>query len=195
MARVAPPSSAKPDRLCQLRITLEDFEPEIWRRVLVPPDLPLDWLHSVVQAAMGWENDHLYEFYSGAGRRRREGLDEALTVQQVLARTRSKIYYFYDFGDSWDHLIRREPDVPRDPELPAIRCIAGEQAGPPEDSGGTWGYAAKLEALGDPEDPDHDFAVEWLGEGFDPAVFDIEAANRKLTSLAKAWERKRAGRR
>lgn len=52
----------------QLRLTLDDVEPEIWRRVLVPADLTLDGLNNVVQAAFGWDNSHLHEFKRGKQR-------------------------------------------------------------------------------------------------------------------------------
>jgi hypothetical protein len=48
-------------RLCQLRISLKDIEPEIWRRIQVK-DCTLDRLHLHVQLAMGWDNYHLHQF-------------------------------------------------------------------------------------------------------------------------------------
>ena len=49
----------------QLKITLNHTEPAIWRRILVPSDLQLSTLHYVIQIAMGWGNDHLYNFIIG----------------------------------------------------------------------------------------------------------------------------------
>jgi hypothetical protein len=45
-----------------LRIELSDFKPEIYREVLVDSNITLRKLHAVIQAAMGWENSHLYAF-------------------------------------------------------------------------------------------------------------------------------------
>ena len=45
-----------------LRIELKDFKPAIYREVLVDPEITLRALHTVIQAAMGWENAHLYAF-------------------------------------------------------------------------------------------------------------------------------------
>ncbi|MBV9511441.1 MAG: plasmid pRiA4b ORF-3 family protein [Caulobacteraceae bacterium] len=51
-----------------LKITLDDVEPTVMRRVVVPADIRLDRLHLIIQAAMGWTNSHLYEFrIGGAG--------------------------------------------------------------------------------------------------------------------------------
>jgi hypothetical protein len=46
----------------RLRISLEDWEPPIWRRVEVNKDLTFWEFHRVIQEAMGWEDDHLHEF-------------------------------------------------------------------------------------------------------------------------------------
>ena len=52
----------------QLKIVLSDVRPQIWRRVQVPADIPLDELHLVLQAAMGWTNSHLHSFTFGERR-------------------------------------------------------------------------------------------------------------------------------
>ena len=46
----------------QLRVTLKDTKPPIWRRLTVPADLPLGDLHKVIQIAMGWMDGHLHQF-------------------------------------------------------------------------------------------------------------------------------------
>jgi hypothetical protein len=35
----------------------------VWRRVLVSSSFTLRELHGVIQAAMGWEGIHLYDFH------------------------------------------------------------------------------------------------------------------------------------
>jgi hypothetical protein len=52
--------------IARLRIELEEVRPRVWRRVEVPVTIRLDRLHRVIQAAMGWENSHLWEFRRGA---------------------------------------------------------------------------------------------------------------------------------
>jgi hypothetical protein len=46
----------------QLKVSLRGISPQIWRRVLVPADLPLYGLHRVIQIALGWEDYHLHAF-------------------------------------------------------------------------------------------------------------------------------------
>ena len=45
------------------------------------------------------------------------------------------------------------------------------------------GYAGLLEALADPDHPEHDDLSEWVGEDFDPKAFDLKAVNRALAKL------------
>jgi hypothetical protein len=59
------------------------------------------------------------------------------------------------------------------------RCIAGARNGPPEDAGGTGGYADYLEALADPEHEEHDNMLAWRGP-FDPEAFSLDTINALL---------------
>ena len=45
-----------------LKVTLRGTRPPIWRRLLVPGGMTLGDLHHAIQAAMGWEDDHLHAF-------------------------------------------------------------------------------------------------------------------------------------
>ena len=40
----------------QLKITLKEIEPPIWRRVLVSGNVSIKTIHKVIQIAMGWSN-------------------------------------------------------------------------------------------------------------------------------------------
>jgi hypothetical protein len=46
----------------QLKITLKNIEPAIWRRIQVRGDITLFRLHEYIQGFMGWENYHMHEF-------------------------------------------------------------------------------------------------------------------------------------
>jgi len=62
--------SAKP--LYQLKVTLQDFRPPIWRRLLISSDATFFDLHSLIQDAFGWEDYHLHSFraYRNKGKKR-----------------------------------------------------------------------------------------------------------------------------
>jgi len=48
------------DQVAQIKVTLLDTDPPVWRRLLVPAAIRLDRLDRVIQAAMGWTNSHLH---------------------------------------------------------------------------------------------------------------------------------------
>ena len=49
----------------QLKVTLEESKPPIWRRLLVCSDVTLATLHGILQAAFGWTESHLHQFIVG----------------------------------------------------------------------------------------------------------------------------------
>jgi len=53
------------ETIARLHIVLNDIEPAIWRRVDMPIAASLKMLHDIVQAAMGWEDCHLWHFEAG----------------------------------------------------------------------------------------------------------------------------------
>ena len=44
------------NKFYQLKITLKDVSPPIWRSFVVPASITLDRLHDVIQIVMGWED-------------------------------------------------------------------------------------------------------------------------------------------
>lgn len=184
--RTAPARSPRPSdagEVLQLKITLADTTPPIWRRVLVDSNSTLDHLHEVIQAAFGWWSYHLHEFEVG---RNRYGIpdldenwgepprDERRTRLDAIASEGSSFRYTYDFGDSWEHRVLVEKILPSTADIAVPACIDGRRACPPEDCGGTWGYRDLLEILTDPSNPEHDERREWLGREFDPELFDAQ---------------------
>lgn len=47
--------------IARLKITHDDVEPKVVRRIEVPLGIKLVRLHLAMQAASGWTNSHLYE--------------------------------------------------------------------------------------------------------------------------------------
>jgi hypothetical protein len=183
-----------PTRAYQLLVTLHDVSPLIWRRLLVPESLTLAKLHRVIQAAMGWSNSHLHEFEIG-GRRYSipdpDWDDEGSVLSErryrlgdVLEGGVSEFAYLYDFGDDWTHRVVVERVIPLDPEITGWpMCLAGANACPPEDVGGTSGYEAFLQAIRDIDHPEHQDIWRWNGGPFDPTGFDMNEINRAIRAL------------
>ena len=183
----------QPDDVFQIRISLLEIEPSIWRRLLVPQDVLLPRLHSIIQACMGWTDSHLHQFKVGEvcfGEPTREyepgPIDHRrVTLNQILLGRGSRCIYEYDFGDGWEHLIEVEDEVPAGEVTATLpRCLAGERACPPEDCGGPHGYAEFVAAIRDPLHEEHESYLQWVGGAFNPEAFDVNRANRLLSRLA-----------
>ncbi len=195
----------KPQQIYQIKVTLLDTDPPIWRRLLVPADLTLEQLHNVLQIAMGWEDCHMHEFRIGPQRygtpdpmERAFGgpptaSERTARLFDVLARVGAKAVYTYDFGDSWDHQIVVEKRLAPEPGSAYPACLAGERHGPPEDCGGIPGFYNLLEAIRDPEHEEHEELLDWVGGSFDPDAFSVDEVNRRLAPLQR--RRKSASRR
>lgn len=175
-----------------LKVTLEDFEPAIWRLVAVDERTTLSDLHRVFQVAMGWWDYHLFDFEVGGTRYEdpdpeAEGQDASdVTLGQLGLDVGASFQYRYDWGDGWTFKVEveRKGSVDRNTWLPCI--LDGERAGPPEDAGGTGGLRDLLEALADEEHPEHGEYRMWVGEDYDPEQFDQRAVNGFL-ALAAGW--------
>ena len=53
----------------------------------------------------------------------------------------------------------------------------------PESNKSVWGYASFLDAIQDPQHPEHEEMVEWVGGAFDPEAFGLDKVNRELQRL------------
>lgn len=192
--------AVKARSIYQLKITLLDARPPVWRRVLVTDGTTLGELHQVIQMSMGWTDSHLHQFiidgayYSDPEFELDEYLDQVgdehrTRLGKVAPNQGARFIYDYDFGDSWHHEVIVEAVKPISGSDLYPRCIAGGRACPPEDCGGVWGYENFLAVIADPSDPEHESMIEWAGEGFDPELCDIEGINWQLEKLAKSGAR------
>jgi Plasmid pRiA4b ORF-3-like protein len=166
-------------------------KPPVWRRVQLRADTRLDQLHEILQAALGWENYHLHAFSFGEqefGPRDPElGLDfsdERRVALGELTDLGARFRYTYDYGDNWEHEILVEDLLDPDPETHYPILMAAKGACPPEDCGGTWGYADLKEILADPGHDEHQERLDWLGlenaSEFDPNAVTLEQLEEEL---------------
>jgi len=175
--------------LYQIRITLQDIQPPIWRRIQAWEDITLAQLRTVLQIVMDWEDYHLHQF--SIGKRiysvpdpdddlyERTVIDESRErLSDVVPRVGTTFTYLYDFGDNWRHDLLLEAITMPEAEAHYPQCIGGERRTPPEDVGGVSGYERYLEALTDPDDDEHEDMLRWRGP-FDPETFPIESVNEK----------------
>lgn len=201
IAPIKPAKGKANSTVYQLKVVLDEVEPPIMRRLQVPSEATLGWLHAVLQVAVGWTNSHLHHFEVGKERYAdpqhneftdfggEPDLDETKAVLvELLPQEGARMTYEYDFGDSWRHTISVEKILSPDPALAKKAvCVEGARSCPPEDCGGTWGYGELLEALKDPKHEEHDSMLEWIGGEFDSEACDLEKINAYLGKLK--WPR------
>ena len=179
----------QPTPAYQIKITLRDVQPTVWRRLRVP-DCALDELHDVLQLAMGWEDCHMHEFAAGKRRFLANGVEDfdldipgepedEVWLSDLVAAGTKKLTYMYDFGDGWGHDIKIEKTLPASEDLSVV-CLAGAGACPPEDCGGPWGYMEFVEAINNPQHERHDELREWWPDDWDPNCFEIDKLNESL---------------
>ena len=179
------------DPVLQVRVTLADVDgPPVWRQVMIPAGYTLDRVHGVIQAAMGWQNSHLHMFrIAGQEYGPAYLLDELETLDEEqfrlgdLVQTGDLAGYEYDFGDGWEHELAVEASAAADAATVYPECTSGEGACPPEDCGGPGGFADLKELLAGPPSPEREEMRAWAGEQYDPARFDLAAADAAAGSV------------
>lgn len=203
-----PPSRRRPRRpdvvTYRVRVDLTGTKPPLWRRLELASDLFLDEVHEVIQAAFGWTDSHLHQFGSGpryyspdteyylcpfqADEGEPGVPEEEVCLDEVLAVPGDRLFYVYDFGDDWEHVIKLEATAPRGDTAPRAVCLDGRRDGSPEDCGGVDGYE-QVSAATDPLNPDPSdavaeferrYGVEFDAESSGTTPFRIDAINAVL---------------
>jgi len=185
----------------QFKISLQEVDPVVWRRIQVS-DLCSFWdLHVAIQDAMGWTDTHLHHFemnHSIKQGKQYMGIpaDDDYDVLNTLPGWDYKVkdyliinqqfFYAYDYGDGWKHLIEFEGLHEKQPDLKYPVCITGERACPPDDVGGVPGYERFLEAIRTPSHPERQSLLDWVGGEFYPEKFDPKKI--KFDSPSNRWK-------
>lgn len=180
-------------RLYQFRITLNESEPSIWRRIQIK-NCTLERFHEHIQLAMGSANEHLHRFrirdeIYGDAQLLDDGFEDqyefidstGIKIGDVVPNSgkRFSFEYEYDFGDGWEHDVLFEGCLAATEGQKYPICVEGERACPPEDVGGIFGYNEYLKIIGDPKHEQHEEMLEWRGK-FDPEKFDSKKASKKM---------------
>lgn len=180
--------------ILQLKISLREIKPVIWREFLVSDFWSFHRLHNIIQSVMGWEDYHLHEFDVDGVKIGPidEDVDYDLEdskktkLSDYINSKGQKFSYVYDFGDTWEHEIVvkdiKEEDIKDIDKLPI--CLNGKRRCPPEDCGGVFGYEEILEIKKDKNHPEYkEKIIGWLGEDFNLEEFDIKEINNKLSKI------------
>jgi hypothetical protein len=136
-----PPAPTAPI-VYQLRVVLRHISPLIWRRLLVRSDSTIADLHTALQIALGWSDQHLHCFVIQGRMYGTEGCGNPRRIRLIDLglRVRERFLYEYDFIDGWQHDVRVERSLPVELGRRYPLCIGGRRAIPPEDCGGPWAF-------------------------------------------------------
>jgi hypothetical protein len=193
-----------PLKIYELRITLLNIDPPIFRTVVVTGTVTLRLLHELIQGAFGWLNCHLHAFRDQEGTTytsAQEGMfamdmeeddvdDAEIQLDSVLQAKGDRLIYEYDFGDGWEHeiVVSRIGNPSTKGLYPAV--IDGARNCPPEDCGGPWNYEEIMKIIqrrrqGIALEIEEEERLEWLGEDYDPEAFDLYEANGRMAIFSK----------
>lgn len=192
------------DRIARVKIELDDWQPAIWRRVEVPLTATLKALHDVIQAAMPFEDCHLFEFRADGKRyaipdpewdslRDRTYSAKTMRLGTLIDRGIKELAYTYDFGDDWRHTVTIEAIADADPAIDYPRYIDGAGRAPPEDVGGIPGFELFLDAVADPKHEQHRELKRWHPGTFNPEHAADDAILTRIGKLAKRRTLAKAG--
>ena len=194
----------------QFKINLVGSKPPIWRRILMPANSTFFALHVAIQDAIGWEDSHLHQFHTIEPYKRsstyrnvigfpmpemEDVLDERkVKLSEWLKAPKNKVWYEYDFGDTWMHEVRIEKIIPSDSKIKYPHLVDGEMACPPEDCGGLGGYYELLEILKNPKAKEHKDMLEWMSiesaKDFNQTFFDAKNIKfRDAEKVLKQYEK------
>lgn len=189
----------------RVRLDLRGTKPPVWRRLELPGDLTLPEVHDAIQLAMGWTDSHLHRFRTGGDYRSayfitgwdveegEEGaLEDEVRLDQLVTGKGDQLWYEYDFGDGWDHVLSVEEVLDEPPAQ--VRCTGGRGACPPEDCGGIGGYRDLAAWVRSDYSPKHlpdvfddaSHARDWLPLDWHPDRFDADEVNAALARGASA---------
>ena len=128
----------------EFEVKLPHIKPTPKRRFLLHQSATFEALHEAIQRAFRWYGDHLWAF--GSSRRHLsdvadcEGEEGPLASRVKLTsyfgkrgERATKVFYTYDFGDCWEHLVTLKKVVTQEPATHWRKLLSGAHPAPPED--------------------------------------------------------------
>ena len=185
----------------QLKITLKNSHPPIWRRCVVPQGLTFSQLSVVLNITMGWSGSHLSgfdfpkqgidvtennEFFEGFMPFDRESIEADKSCIDTYIEGEPWFTYTYDFGDDWVHKVVVEKVLEEyEANYPTVIKYKGNC--PPEDCGGIYAFSEFLCE----DDEDNAADSEMLEAGSDYCLEDVNEDLENFCFLNMARVEKR----
>lgn len=160
-----------------LYVSLTGSPVKIFRRLTVPSNLRLEHLANIIIQAMGWDGDHLHQFYvDGIFYAPEDDADidmpqfytlvdsMTVTIGDLLHEKGKSIKMEYDLGDRWMHQVRLSSIDEKGP-VDTITLDSGSGGCPEEDIGGIHYYAEMLD-----------------GGEIEPRTFSLATARKRVSA-------------
>ena len=176
-----------------LKVTIDESEPPVWRKIAVPDHITFHQLHLVIQECFQWQDYHLYKFELPDAENPitrlfgdpfiDEGNDidaREMLIDPYITKG-GRFRYIYDFGDWWEHVIDVIDIDPLD-DARAPRVTASQGDSMIEDAGGVGGYYRIMDILLDARNPRHGEIERWV-ERQAPRPFSADTANAHMDEL------------
>lgn len=166
----------------QLKITLLQTKPPVWRRILIPTSCTFQQLHEAIQILFGWQNRHNFDFYVPSshcyladdnddwGNDTRTYYSLETTLQDIMENAH-RLVYTYDYGDNWKHQIVVEKTI--EDALEDICLLKWKGDNLAEDAGNVEGYQELVRRASNRSDPDHEDIRSWLNDNHLPFVEEV----------------------
>ena len=194
-----------------VKLTFEDIEPPIWRRVILPAGATFNRLHEMIQNVTNFQSKYIDEPYHYFDievdglfitnnpliheeyKKGFNGLTlkrpSHLKIDKYLEEN-GQFLYRYDSGDDWRIIVDLE-EIVEDYYFGFPTVLAGEGTAPPEDVGGPPGYAHFLTVYHDPKHPDYLATHAWAeAQNYKPFNIDVINERLKYSKYQKTeWDR------
>jgi hypothetical protein len=180
----------------QLKITIKNSKPPIWRRLIVPTGITFSQFSMILNEVMGWDGYHAFEFEfyhlelriiedaeeMEIGYGPYDYIEASKTYIREYLEENEWFTYTYDLGDDWQHRVTVEKvleDYPYD--YPQVIKYKGNC--PVEDCGGIYAYYECLEVIQNENHPQYHEKLDWMREQGYPSEYDMTAVNAKLQEI------------
>jgi hypothetical protein len=179
----------------QLKISAVGSRGPFFRRILVPSSLDFIDLHDAIQTLMDWGDDKFFLFQYGQAQitdaeqwEDSSDYEDAYdayscNLAELLQAGSELSYRYFNGAGEWQLLIEVENEQDENPEQEYPRCIEAVGGQLLEECKNMEDYYRVLSIFKNLEHEEHEDIIEWLGDDFDPDLFDMDSINQELANV------------
>lgn len=169
-------TDARSGNLYILNLKIKDLVPEIWRKIAVPGDMPLEAFHDIVQVCMDWQSFETFKFEI-AGKTVEEN---EKSLESFDLKVGESFSYFCG-TDNWQFDIAIEELRASKPFEADIGCRGGSRQSPPDAVSNPQKYNELLADLSTGDELKKQEILNFLEvEHFNPEEFNLNEVNELI---------------